>query len=84
MIRVVFSPEIIDVLDHERYHHPSPRVQRKMEAAYLKSTGMSHREICRISKTTLATHLKQYRNGGLEGLKILGYKGQPSRLLVWV
>jgi hypothetical protein len=40
MIRVEFSPEIIDALDHERYHHPSPAVQRKMEALYLKSTGM--------------------------------------------
>ena len=55
-----------------------------MEALYLKSTGMPHREICRIcriSKTTLAAYLKQYRDGGLEGLKILRYKGQPSRLL---
>ncbi len=42
MIRVVFSPEIIDTLDRERYHHPSPKVQWKMEAVYLKSTGMSH------------------------------------------
>lgn len=84
MIRVVFSREIIDALDYERYHHPSPAVQRKMEALYLKSTGMSHKEICRIcriSKTTLAAYLKQYRDGGLEGLKIIRYKGQPSRLL---
>jgi transposase len=84
MIQVQFSPEIIDGLDYERYHHPSPQVQKKMEVLYLKSTGMSHKEICRIcriSKTTLAAYLKQYQDGGLEGLKVLRYKGQPSTLL---
>jgi transposase len=45
---------------------------------------MSHKEIChicRISKTTLTTYLKQYLDSGMEGLKTLGYKGQPSALL---
>ena len=83
MIRVEFSEEIIENLDHERYHHPSPQVQKKMEALYLKSREMSHKEICRIcriSKTTLAAYLKQYRDGGLDGLKQFSYKGQPSAL----
>lgn len=83
MIRVKFSPEAIENLDHERYHHPSPRVQKKMEALYLKSQGMSHQEIrriCRICKTTLAAYLKQYREGGLEGLKEVHYKGRRSAL----
>jgi len=84
MIRIEFSQEIIDKLDYERYHHPSPTVQKKMEVVYLKSRGMSHKEmcrICRISKTTLTTYLKQYLDGGMEGLKTLRYKGQPSALL---
>jgi transposase len=54
-----------------------------MEALYLKSQGMSHKDICRIcriSKTTLAAYLKQYRDRGVEGLKELHYKGQPSAL----
>jgi len=83
MIRVEFSAEVIKNLDYERYHHPSPKVQKKMEVLYLKSKGMAHNEIrriCQISKTTLATYLKQYRDGGLEGLKQLSYKGQPSAL----
>jgi transposase len=45
--------------------------------------GMSHKEIrrlCQISKTTLAAYLKQFRNGGLEGLKQLNYKGRPNKL----
>jgi len=83
MIRVEFSPEAIENLDYERYHHPSPRVQQKMEVLYLKSTGMTHGEICRlcrISKTTLTTYLRQYLAGGVEGLKESRHKGQPSVL----
>ena len=83
MIRVEFSPEDIENLDHERYHHPRPKVQKKMEALYLKSQGMSHQEIgriCRICKTTLAVYLKQYKEGGLEKLKELHYKGRRSAL----
>jgi transposase len=84
MIRIEFTAEMIDDLNYERYHHPSPMVQKKMEALYLKSARMPHQEICRIcriSKTTLAGYLKQYRDGGLEGLKELRYKGQTSVLL---
>lgn len=83
MIGVEFSAEIIEKLNYERYHHPSPKVQKKMEVLYLKSQGMSHKEIrriCRICKTTLAAYLKQYRDHGLEGLKVLHYKGNPSDL----
>jgi transposase len=83
MIRVECDQEIIDKLDYERYHHPHPSVQKKMEVLYLKSTGMAHGElcrICRISATTLSVYLKQYRDGGLEALKQLHYKGRPSEL----
>lgn len=83
MIRVEFSPEIIETLEYERYHHPNPKVQKRMEVLYLKSQGLAHREICRlcqISKMTLTTYLKQYREGGVERLKQLEYKGQPSAL----
>jgi transposase len=80
MIRIEFSAEDIENLDYERYHHPSPKVQRKMEALYLKSQGMSHQDIRRICKTTLATYLKQYKEGGAEALRELHYKGRRSAL----
>jgi len=84
MIIVEFSPEGIDELDYERYHHPHPQVQRKMEVLYLKSQGLKTQEIqrlCRIgSRTTIAKYFRQYRDGGLEALKQLDYKGQPSAL----
>jgi hypothetical protein len=72
MIRIEFTSEEIDLLESERYWHPNPRVQRKMEAVYLKSQGIAHQEICRlcrISEPTLVAYLKQYQEGGIERLK---------------
>ena len=42
-IEVVFTDEQKDELHYERFHHPHPRVQRKMEALWLKSQGLSQR-----------------------------------------
>jgi len=72
MIRIEFTPEEIDLLESERYRHPDPKVQKKMEAVYLKSQGIAHQEICRlcrISEPTLVAYLKQYQEGGIERLK---------------
>jgi len=84
MIQLEFSEADIEALDYERYHHPHPQVQRKMEVLYLKSQGIRHQEIrrlCRIqSKTTLVKYLRDYQSGGIEALKHLHYKGQPSQL----
>jgi transposase len=83
VIKIEFTPEQIDALDYERYHHPDPRAQKKMEVLFLKSQNVAHQEICRlcrISKTTLTTYLKQYQEGGLERLKESGYAGPSSEL----
>ncbi len=83
MLQIDFTPEEISHLHYERYHHPHPKVQKKMEVLYLKSQGITHKEICRlcqISKTTLTKYIRQYQSGGVEGLKNLGYQGQPSHL----
>jgi transposase len=83
MIEINFSEEEINELNYQRYHHPHPLVQKKMEALYLKSQRLSHQEICRlcrISRTTLSLYLKTYKNGGIESLKQIFYKGQPSQL----
>ncbi len=83
MINIEFGEADVDVLDHERFNNPHPKVRRKMEALYLKAKGLQHREICRlcgISKQTLVTWLKQYKNGGIELLGRLNYQGQASQL----
>src|SRR5512135_3714707 len=83
MIHIDFTPEQIDALHHERFHHPHPRVQLKMEAVYLKSQGLPHHEICRlarISENTLRTYLRPVQEGGVERLKRFDWAGTASDL----
>jgi transposase len=83
MIQIAFSDADIAALDYERYHHPSPQVQKRMEVLYLKSKGLAHHEIrrlCGISKSTLVTYLRIYQMGGIEHLKQRHYHGQSSDL----
>jgi hypothetical protein len=35
MLRLEFSEAYKHALNHERYHHPNPRVQQRMEALWL-------------------------------------------------
>lgn len=78
MIRVEFTKQMIEELKYERYHHPHPKVQQKMEVLSLKSQGLAHqdiRQLCNISKTTLTVYLRQYLEGGIERLKQLDDQG---------
>ena len=45
MRAISFTDEDRRSLAHDRYHHPDPRVQRKMEVLWLKSHGLGHDEI---------------------------------------
>ncbi len=72
MIQIEFPPEALEALHYERYHHPHPRMQRKMEALWLKSQKLPHKEIARltgISITTVTSYVRTYKQGGLEKRK---------------
>ena len=83
MIKLEFTEDEKQSLYYERYHHPHPRVQRKMEALWLKSQGVAHREISRltgISSTTLTSYLRAYQEGGMEALKTVRFYRPQSEL----
>ncbi len=83
MKEIEFTEEEREALHYERYHHPHPHVQRKMEALWLKSLGYPPEEIMKIvkvSKTTLYSYLKEYREGGVEKLKELNFRRPESEL----
>jgi len=83
LIEILFSADEIAALHHERFHHPHPRVQRKLEALYLKSQGLPHREIARlvqVSENTLRSYLKDYQAGGIDRLKDLTFYQPQSEL----
>jgi transposase len=72
MIRITFTEEQVAQLRYERFHHPHPRVQAKMEALLLKSEGLAHKEICRIvgiTGNTLRAYLREFLAGGVDALK---------------
>jgi len=74
MIKIEFTDEEIEKLHYQRFHHPHPRVQQRMEALYLKALGYSHQEIGRIvgvSQKTLRGYFRMYQVGGIEELKKL-------------
>jgi transposase len=59
-------------LQHERFHHPHPLVQRKMEVAWLKAQGVSQVEIARLTglgRRTVVRYLHDYAVGGLAALR---------------
>jgi len=67
MIKIKFTEEEKQALDYARYNYPHPRVQRKIEALWLKSQGLSHEKICLltgISPNTLRSYLRAYQRGG--------------------
>jgi transposase len=83
MIQIEFPPEAIEALHYERYHHPHPRVQRKMEALWLKSQKLPHKEIARltgISINTVTSYVRAYKQGGLEKLKYVSFYKPQSQL----
>jgi transposase len=83
VIQIAFTEAEIAALEYERYRHPSPHVQKRMEVVYLKSHGMPHQEIarlCRISRQTVVTILHLYQQDGIERLKRFHFAGQPSAL----
>ena len=83
MIKIHFTDAEIKALHYERYHHLHPRVQRKMEALWLKSQGVGHKEIGRlsgVSATTLTRYLREYEEGGLEKLREVRFYRPASEM----
>lgn len=83
MIQITFSEQDIAELQHERYHHPHPRVQMKMEALLLKAKGLPHHmiaECVNVSEPTLRSYLEEYQNGGIDALREIRFHRPVSDL----
>lgn len=83
MLVTRFTDEQVEQLAYERFYHPHPRVQKKMEAVFLKAKGLPQCEICDlvgICNNTLRTYLQEFRDGGVERLKQWTSGGTSSQL----
>lgn len=83
MFTLTFTPEDIQVLRTQRFEHPHPLVQLKMETLYLRSQGLSIPQtlrVCNISKPTYYRYINEYRQGGVQALKALHFYQPKSQL----
>jgi transposase len=83
MRTITFTEEDRKALAHDRYHHPDPRVQRKMEVLWLKSHGLTHDQIAAyadVSRSSVQRDLDQYLEGGLPRLRRCQWNHPQSAL----
>lgn len=83
MIKIEFTEGHIKELHFQRFNHPHPRIQLKMEVLYLKSQGLSQNNIANLAKVsteTIRKYIKQYKKGGIEALKEIKFRRQTSEL----
>jgi transposase len=82
-IQLEFTPEIIAIFQKERYTHPVPLVQRRMEALWLKSNNLPHSQIAKlvgVCENTLREYFKLYQEGGVEKLRTVNFYCPQSEL----
>jgi transposase len=78
-----FSSEVLAEIRHDRYHHPHPRVQRKMEVLWLKSQGLTHAaiaDLADVSPRSVQRYLDEFAEGGLVRIRRLGWTGARCEL----
>ena len=83
MRRFIFSEEVQQALAKERYQHPDPRVQQRMEIVLLKSKGETHERIAELagtSRRTVQRVLDVFAKDGLDGLRKFYWHGQAGAL----
>ncbi len=78
-----FPEPVVEAIARDRYGHPDPRVQERMEVLWLKSKNESHEriaELANVSRSTVQRTLRIFVAKGLDGIRSFGWKGQPSAL----
>ncbi len=86
MIQMTFTEAERATFNYERYHHPGPRVQRRMEIMWLKSCDLDTDEIARLSAAcanTVRQCFHDYAAGGLAQLQTMNYYQPQSALAAY-
>lgn len=77
MRRFEFSQDELTEIERDRFLHPDPAVQRRMEALWLKAHGEKHErivELAGLSRPTFQRLLDKYESGGLSEAKSFHWK----------
>jgi len=78
-----FSQEDLQSLAKERYEHPDPRVQQRMEVLWLIGQKVTHLEAARlagVSRATAERYVAIYRQGGVAALRHFDWRKPVSAL----
>jgi len=78
-----FSDDVLRRLAQERFQHPDPCVQQRMEIVWLKSHGERHERIAELadaSRSTVQRVLTRYAEGGLDALRTIDRKSPTGAL----
>jgi transposase len=84
MPRLTFSEAEQQALHQERFEHPHPRVQQRMEVLWLISQGLVYPEAARlagVSQATVDRYVATYRQGGRAALREFQWGNSTSALL---
>ena len=84
MARLVFSDAERQALRRERFDHPHPRAQLRMDVLWFISLGETYSNAARLADVSPATvdrYVAIYRERGIEGLKQFDWQGIPSEMV---
>lgn len=83
MRRFEFADEELKSIAHERFYHPDPRVQQRMEVLWLKAHGETHERIAvlaDVSRRTVQRVLDLFETNRLEAVRQFGSHVPQSAL----
>jgi transposase len=78
-----FSDDSRIALSTERYEHPDPRVQQRMEVLWLISQGETRKRagiLAGVSMATVGRYIALFREGGIAALRQFNWVGPKSDL----
>jgi transposase len=81
--RLTFSEADLQVLSEQRYEHPDPRVQQRLEVLWLISQGLTRQkaaQLAGVSRATAQRYITIYRQQGINGLQTFHWCKPVSEL----
>ncbi len=78
-----FTEEELDLIKHERFHHPEPIVQKRMEVLWLKYHGETHERIAilaGVGRATVQRVLNLFWDGNLDHVRTVNWHKPTSAL----
>ena len=78
MRELKFPNADLERIDHDRFHHPCPQIQKRMEVLRLAAHGLKRPDIVRLSglsRASVQRRLDEYRDGGLDAVTRWNYRG---------